>query len=78
MVLTGGYTPAAGDQFESLDFTRLEGEFTLDLPELGTGLTWGTARLYSTGPLLIATPEPTPLLLAFLALAHAPLQVRCE
>ncbi len=58
VILTGGYTPAAGDQFEVLDFSQLEGEFTLDLPELGAGLAWDTAGLYSTGQLSVAIPEP--------------------
>jgi hypothetical protein len=75
VIFTGGYTPAAGDQFEVLDFSQLEGKFTLDLPELGAGLAWDTAGLYSTGQLSVAIPEPATLLLALLALAAVPRRV---
>ena len=58
VVLTGGYAPGVGDEFQVLDVADVEGEFTLDLPQLGAGLIWDTSELYATGQPSVAIPEP--------------------
>jgi hypothetical protein len=52
--LAEGFSPAAGDSFDVLDFSSLTGAFTCDLPPLNDGLAWNTADLPSTGALSVA------------------------
>jgi hypothetical protein len=64
VVLTGSYVPAAGDQFNLLDFGNVAGQFALDLPSLGSNLAWDDSQLYLTGALgVTAIPEPGSLAL---------------
>ena len=61
--LINGFTPAAGNSFDILDFTTATGAFTLSLPALGGGLSWNTSQLLTTGTIsvaaaLSAVPEP--------------------
>ena len=68
VLLTGGYQPAAGERFDILDFGNFQGQFSVNLPELGAGLAWDTSSLYATGELSIgAIPEPATLVLAILS-----------
>ena len=55
VTLINGFVPAAGDTFDILDWGTLNGEFaSLDLPALGSGLTWNTSQLYADGILSVA------------------------
>ena len=64
VVLASGYDPAAGDEFDLLDFGSVVGEFALNLPGLGSNLDWDAGALYSTGSLSVtAVPEPGALVL---------------
>jgi hypothetical protein len=65
VLLLGGFTPAAGDAFDILDFASLSGTFSVvNLPGLAPGLFWNSAELYSTGVLSVqAVPEPGTYLL---------------
>jgi hypothetical protein len=48
-----GFTPAAGNSFDILDWGTLSGTFsTINLPAL-SGLAWNTSQLYSTGVLSV-------------------------
>jgi hypothetical protein len=48
--LISGFTPAAGDSFDLLDWGSIAGTFSsLSLPTLGSGLEWDTSQLYSAG-----------------------------
>jgi fibronectin-binding autotransporter adhesin len=72
--LIGGFSPAAGNTFDILDFTTATGSFTLSLPALTGGLAWNTSGLLTTGTIgvvsaLVAIPEPGSLVLAAGALA---------
>ena len=62
------FLPQAGQVFDILDFSNLEGVFeTVDLPNLPSGLLWNTADLYTNGTIAIQTvptPSPTPLITA--------------
>lgn len=50
VTLSGGFTPAAGDNFDLLDWFQRDGAFdTINLPALGAGLAWSTLNLYSGG-----------------------------
>jgi autotransporter-associated beta strand protein len=51
-----GFTPAAGESFDLLDFdpSKLTGTFSsVVLPALATGLQWNAGQLYSTGVLSV-------------------------
>ena len=48
-----GYSPAAGDTFDLLDFASATGSFTLDLPTLAAGLSWDDTNLLTTGELSV-------------------------
>ncbi len=51
-----GAQPAAGSMFDILDWQTLTGTFSVvDLPELGPGLVWDDAQLYTAGVLKIAS-----------------------
>jgi hypothetical protein len=53
--LVNGFTPAAGQAFDILDWGSLAGAFAaVQLPALGAGLTWNTSQLYTTGVLSVA------------------------
>ncbi|WP_153067345.1 SGNH/GDSL hydrolase family protein [Steroidobacter cummioxidans] len=59
--LTGGFTPAIGDQFKVLSFNSLSGTFgTLTLPPLPSGLSWNTDQLYTIGTLTVANAATPP------------------
>jgi hypothetical protein len=52
--LIEGFTPAAGNSFDILDWGTLSGTFsTIVLPTL-SGLAWNTSQLYTTGVLSLA------------------------
>ncbi|MCA9085973.1 MAG: PEP-CTERM sorting domain-containing protein, partial [Planctomycetaceae bacterium] len=62
--LLGGFTPMAGNSFDLFDFNSLTGMFdNVFLPTLGSGLSWNTSSLYTTGVLSVnnaaAVPEPS-------------------
>ena len=61
---TGGLGFAEGNAFDLFDWgTAPVGTFTtVDLPTLGSGLTWDTSALYSTG-IVSVVPEPSGALL---------------
>lgn len=81
---TSGYTPAAGDSFDLLDWTGVSlsssfnvganfrsggtGGGSLDLPELTGPLFWDVSQFLSNGVLIIATPEPGRALLLMIGL----------
>jgi hypothetical protein len=49
VTLTGGFTPAAGQSFNLLDWGSLSGTFaSINLPTLA-GLAWNTSQLYTSG-----------------------------
>ena len=53
--LLGGYTPAAGAQFDVLDFGSHTGTFSsVMLPTLESSLSWDTSQLYTNGLLSVA------------------------
>ena len=53
--LINGFTPAAGNTFDILDWGSLAGTFSvLQLPTLAGLLTWDTSHLYTTGVLSVA------------------------
>jgi hypothetical protein len=50
VVLSGGFAPAAGDNFDLFDWAQHDGVFdAVTLPPLGAGLAWSTLNLYSNG-----------------------------
>jgi autotransporter-associated beta strand protein len=54
IALGPNYVPAAGDEFDLLDFGSLSGDFTsIELPSLATGLKWNNSMLVSDGVLQI-------------------------
>jgi Tol biopolymer transport system component len=54
VTLIDGFMPQAGDSFDILDWTTLAGSFaSLDLPLLGSGLSWNTSQIYTSGILAI-------------------------
>lgn len=62
--LLGGFMPMAGNSFDLFDFNSLTGMFdNVFLPTLGSGLSWNTSSLYTTGVLSVnntaAVPEPS-------------------
>ena len=60
VTLFGGFTPAAGQSFDLLDWGTLSGTFaSLNLPTL-SGLTWNTTQLYTTGVLSLASSTVLP------------------
>jgi MYXO-CTERM domain-containing protein len=52
--LINGFTPAAGNAFDILDFASATGTFTLSLPALTGGLSWDTTALLTTGLLSVS------------------------
>ena len=73
VLLTGGFSPVAGNTFEILDFGTLTGTFsTISLPTLAPGLVWDTSQLYTDGSLAVAAvPEPQTLAICLVALTLA-------
>jgi len=58
VMLINGFSPAAGNTFDVLDWNSRNGEFDdLDLPSLAPGLLWDTSALYSTGRLVVGVGE---------------------
>lgn len=57
----GDFTANLGDSFDLFDWGTSTGDFSsLDLPELGEGLTWDVSQIYTTGTLSVtAIPEPS-------------------
>ena len=52
--LINGFTPAAGQSFNLFDWGSINGTFdSLLLPALGSGLSWNTSQLYTTGVLSV-------------------------
>jgi hypothetical protein len=52
--LINGFSPAAGNSFDILDWSTLTGTFaTLNLPALAAGLSWNTSQLYTSGVLSV-------------------------
>jgi len=52
--LIGGFTPAAGNSFDILNWGSRIGTFSaIQLPALASGLHWDTTQLYSTGVLSV-------------------------
>lgn len=84
-LVTSGYTPAAGDSFDLIDWTgsTVSGGFNvgtnfrssgtgggnLELPELADALFWDVSKFLSNGVLIIATPEPGRAFLLMIGLA---------
>jgi hypothetical protein len=57
-VVLRGFMPAAGDDFDILNFGSQRGEFDLiKLPMLPTTLTWDASQLYNTGVLSVVSAE---------------------
>lgn len=55
-LLSGGYVPQAGDQFNLLSFGNASGAFAmLALPELAGGLIWDSSGLLTSGMLKVLT-----------------------
>jgi len=64
--LTGGFSPAAGDQFDILDWGSRNGIFTtVELPALSGSMLWDMSQLYTTG-IISVVPEPTAAILLLL------------
>jgi autotransporter-associated beta strand protein len=60
--LTNSFSPSLGSQFLILQGPQTGSFSSLDLPALGTGLTWDVSRLYGDGVLqVVAVPEPATL-----------------
>lgn len=62
VVYANGFTAQAGQSFDLFDFGRTFDRFSLvDLPTLGSGLSWDVSALYTTGVIRVvpqAVPEP--------------------
>jgi T5SS/PEP-CTERM-associated repeat protein len=69
--LLNGFTPLAGQEFDLLNFDSLDGAFdSISLPALGSGLSWDTSALYTSGTVGVV-PEPATLALVGLGLLAA-------
>lgn len=56
VALLGGFSPSAGQSFDVLDWSTLNGTFAaLNLPTLAAGLAWNTSQLYTTGALSVVS-----------------------
>lgn len=56
VTLFNGFNPALGDSFNLFDWGTTAGAFTtVNLPALGTNLTWNTTQLYLTGVISVAS-----------------------
>ena len=67
VTLAEGYTPAAGDLFDILEFDAVSGSFDrLSLPALSDGLSWNASGLYDAGQLTVV-PEPASAVMLVLA-----------
>ena len=61
VLLYGDFTPARGDSFDFMDWTgSLNGNYSkLELPSLGSSMTWNTAGLLAKGQLSVVMPGDT-------------------
>ncbi|MCX5683196.1 MAG: PEP-CTERM sorting domain-containing protein [Planctomycetota bacterium] len=67
--LLSGFVPQAGEEFDILNFAGLDGAFdSISLPALGSGLSWDTSSLYTSGTIGVV-PEPATLALLGLGVA---------
>lgn len=76
-----GFAPQPGDAFDLLDFGSLAPGrtfTTVQLPPLPDGLSWDTSALYTTGTILVSTPEPSVPATATLLLAGMLARHRCR
>src|SRR5262249_8982142 len=56
VLLIPGFTPAAGQSFDIMDWGSLSGTFSsLILPTLTVGLAWDSSQLYTTGALKVVS-----------------------
>ena len=54
LVSINGFTPAAGNIFDITDAAAINGTFdSIVLPTLGSGLTWDTSQLYTSGQISV-------------------------
>ncbi|HEY2762223.1 MAG TPA: PEP-CTERM sorting domain-containing protein [Pirellulales bacterium] len=59
--LLNGFSPIANTKFNLLDWSSRSGTFTsIALPALGSGLSWSTAGLYTSGTLVVANINALP------------------
>jgi hypothetical protein len=57
VTLAGGFTPAAGQSFDILDWGSISAPFgSVSLPSLVNGLSWNTSLLYTTGVISVSSP----------------------
>ncbi len=81
-VLNNGYTPAAGDVFNLLDWAQVTNAGAVDVDsalalfDLGAGLTWDTSLWATQGLLIVSTPEPARALLVLAGVAPVVLRRR--
>jgi hypothetical protein len=60
IILIDGFSPAAGDSFDLLDFASASGSFALSLPSLSDGLQWNTTSLLTTGVVSVQSAAGNP------------------
>jgi hypothetical protein len=59
--LLNGFSPVANTKFSILDWEASTGKFSsIALPSLGSGLSWSTAGLYTSGNLVVASINALP------------------
>ncbi|MCX5653456.1 MAG: PEP-CTERM sorting domain-containing protein [Planctomycetota bacterium] len=76
VLLIDGFVPQGDEVFDILDFGGRSGEFsTLSLPDLGSGLSWDTSDLYTSGTITVV-PEPATLALVLVGAAATVLRRR--
>ena len=70
VLLSGGFTPSAGQSFDLLDWGSESGAFnTVQLPSLRGVLSWDTTHLYDTGTIsVVAVPEPSAIIILAMSL----------
>jgi hypothetical protein len=59
--LLNGFSPSANTKFSVFDWNNSAGKFSsITLPTLGSGLSWSTASLYTSGALIVANINALP------------------
>jgi hypothetical protein len=59
--LLNGFSPTANTKFSVFDWNNSAGKFSsITLPTLGSGLSWSTAALYTSGALIVANINALP------------------